>query len=562
MRLANWAVNAPLRPLLLAVLTSSFVLPAQAADLITITRDALNNNAELASARSEFSGVEAARDVVGGELLPQVNASGNVVHNRQYESQSAGRVEPTNPTGGAGAGGGGAPAGGAPASEDNYNNMSLSLEATQALFNAATARQVDQAERQIDQQVYVLAATEQQLLLDVVSAYFDILRAYEVLEARRAQERAIGRQLEQSSEQFEVGLIAITEVEEARSSFDQSRAERITAESNLQVAFERLEQLTGRRYANIESLGDMPVGLPAPSERDYWVEQALERNPEVLAQRAGIEVSRAGVEVARAGRLPTLQAFANYQYSDSDIDYLDGHNASSQLGVSASVPLYTGGSTSANIRQNTFQLESSQYDFESQRRTTIQQVRSLYTQVSNNVETVDARQQAIVSTRSALEATQAGYEVGTRNIVDVLNAEQNLYNAIANYAESRYDYVINLLSLRQQSGLLDVAALEEVNGWLTGEDVNFTLPETNEGDDYQRALDIGAPPRPESSPSTSYSSEEYAPARRQSGGYPAGGQQGGAPYGGGQQGGYPAGGSQSGAYSPGGSPGSGQSGTY
>ncbi|WP_083001893.1 TolC family outer membrane protein [Halomonas sp. GT] len=489
MRLAHWAVNAPFRPLLLAVLTSSFILPAQAADLINITRDALNNNAALASARAEFSSVEAASDVASGALLPQVNASGNVVHNQQYESQSSSR--------GGQSGGAASNAGGGGVGDDRYNTVSLTLEATQALFNAVTRQEVNQAERQIDQQVYLLAATEQQLLIDVATAYFDILRAHEVLEARLAQERAIGRQLEQAQEQFEVGLIAITEVEEARASFDQSRADRIAGESNLQVAFEVLEQLTGQRYANIDALGDsMPIALPSPTDRNYWVEQAIERNPQVLAQQAGIELSRVGVELARAGRMPTVQAFANYQYSDSDSDLVSGYNTSSQVGVSANLPIYTGGSTSARIRQGTFQLESSQYDFESQRRTTIQQVRSLYTQVSNNVDTVEARQQAIVSNRSALEATRAGYEVGTRNIVDVLNAEQSLYNAIANYAEARYDYVVNLLSLRQQAGLLDVAAIEEVNGWLTGDEVNFTLPEGGDPDAYQRAMDIGAPPTP------------------------------------------------------------------
>jgi outer membrane protein len=166
------------------------------------------------------------------------------------------------------------------------------------------------------------------------------------------------------------------------------------------------------------------------------------------------------------------------------------------VGLSANLPIYTGGRTSASIRQGTYQLESSQYDFESQRRSSIQQVRSLYTQVSNDVETVEARQQAIVSNRSALEATRAGYEVGTRNIVDVLNAEQNLYNAIANYAEARYDYVVNLLSLRQQAGRLDVEAIEEVNAWLTGDEVNFILPENGGDDRYESALDIGAPPQP------------------------------------------------------------------
>ncbi len=489
MRLAHWAVNAPFRPLLLAVLTSSFIVPVQAADLVTITRDALNNNAALASSRAEFSSVEVGRDVARGGLLPQVNASGSVVHNRQYESQSSARPIEAGTGGAEGAGGIGG--------DDSFNTASLTLEATQALFNAVTQQEVNQAERQIDQQVFVLAATEQQLLIDVASAYFDILRAHEVLEARFAQERAIGRQLEQAREQFEVGLIAITSVEEARASFDQSRADRIAAESNLQVAFEVLEQLTGQRYASIDALGDgMPIALPTPADRNYWVEQAIERNPQVLTQQAGIELSRVGVELARAGRLPTVQAFANYRYTDSDSDLVSGYDTSSQVGVSASLPIYTGGSTSARIRQGTFLLESSQYDFESQRRTTIQQVRSLYTQVSNNVETVEARQQTIVSNRSALEATRAGYEVGTRNIVDVLNAEQNLYNAIANYAEARYDYVVNLLSLRQQAGLLDVAAIEEVNAWLTGDEVNFTLPESGEPDTYRRAMDIGAPPTP------------------------------------------------------------------
>ncbi|MGQ7260558.1 TolC family outer membrane protein [Vreelandella sp. V005] len=488
MRLAHWAVNAPLRPLLVAVFTASFVLPAQAADLLTITRDALDNNAALASARAEYLSVEASRDVARSGLLPQINATGNVAHNQQYESQTSSRVS---------TGAGGVNGDFSSASDDRYNTVSLSLEATQALYDEVTRREVTQTERQIDQQVYLLAATEQQLLIDTASAYFDILRAHEILEARLAQERAIGRQLEQAGEQFEVGLIAITEVEEARATFDQSRADRIAAESNLQVAFEALEQLTGQRYASIEALGDsMPVGLPNPSSRDYWVEQALELNPQVLAQQAGIEVARTGVEIARAGGLPTLQAFGNYQYGDSDIDNTTGEDSSSQVGLSANLPIYTGGRTSASIRQGTYQLESSQYDFESQRRSSIQQVRSLYTQVSNDVETVEARQQAIVSNRSALEATRAGYEVGTRNIVDVLNAEQNLYNAIANYAEARYDYVVNLLSLRQQAGRLDVEAIEEVNAWLTGDEVNFILPENGGGDRYESALDIGAPPQP------------------------------------------------------------------
>ncbi|MDR9440220.1 MAG: TolC family outer membrane protein [Halomonas sp.] len=460
--------------LLPALIASAFAVPLQAADLLTITRDALENNAELASARSQTGSVEAGRDVQRSDLLPQVNASGTVSHNRQYASQTSGLT------------GGG---------DDNYNSAGLTLEATQALFDARNTREVEQAERQIDQQTYQLAATEQQVLIDVSSAYFEILRAHEVLEARRAQERAIGRQLEQAREQFEVGLIAITEVEEAKAAFDQARAVRIAAESDLQVRFEVLERLTGQRYSSIDALGEeVPIQPPTPDDRRHWVELAMANNPLVLASEAGVEVTRSSVEIARAQRLPTVNAFANYNYADDDRDGVEGHNSASQVGLRASLPLYTGGRTQASIRQNTYRLEASQYDFEAQRRDTVQQVRSRFTQVSNDVSTVEARAQAIVSNQSALDATRAGYEVGTRNIVDVLNAEQNLYNAVADHASARYDYVINLLSLRQQSGTLDVPAVEEVNAWLDGSSVSFTLPE--ERDPTEAVMQIGEPPQP------------------------------------------------------------------
>ena len=216
----------------------------------------------------------------------------------------------------------------------------------------------------------------------------------------------------------------------------------------------------------------------------------------MLASQAGVEVSRSGVDIAQAQRLPVVEAFANYNYSDDDRDSVEGYNSASQVGVGVTLPLYTGGRTTASIRQSTYQLEASQYDFESQRRDTVQQVRSLFTQVSNDVTTVEARDQAIVSNQSALDATRAGYEVGTRNIVDVLNAEQNLYNAIADYADARFNYVTNLLTLRQQSGTLNVEAIEALNAWLDEEQgVSFTLPEEGEGDRYEAALEIGEPPR-------------------------------------------------------------------
>lgn len=474
-----------LRPLALMV-GLAVVGPAQATDLWTVARDALENDASLAAARSGFSAVEAGRDVQRGTLLPQVSLGGSLSHSRTYQSQSgesqAGGV--TQP--GSGAGG-----------DDDVNSLGVNLDASQALYDPARRAQLTQAERRVDREALSLAVAEQQLLLEVAEAYFEILRAHDILSARRSQETAIERQLEQARERFEVGLIAITEVHEAQASFDLARAQRIAAESAMQVSFEALERLTGQRYASIDGLAEeIPIAPPEPVDRGDWVELAMANSPMLQMAEAGIEVARSELEVSRAGQKPRLEAFASYDYSDNDRSGVSGYNSGSQLGLRASMPLYTGGSTQAQIRQSGFALEVSQYDFEAQRRDTVQQVRSLFTRVTNDVETVEARAQAIVSNRSALEATRSGYEVGTRNIVDVLNAERNLFNAIADHAEARYDYVLGLLRLQQQAGLLDAASIQAVNAWLQAESaVSLELPAVGNQDPV---MNIGARPRPPS----------------------------------------------------------------
>ena len=214
MRLAHWAVNAPFRPLLLAVLTSSFILPAQAADLVTIARDALQNDATLAAARAQLLAAEAGTDVERGALLPQVNTDASVSNTRIYSRQLFNF-------------GGNSIGASSFGTDNNYSSTRLNLDASQALFDATSSARLNRARRQLDQQTLSLEVTRQQLLFDVSEAYFEILRAYDILEARRAQEAAIGRQFEQARERFNVGLIAITEVHEAEASFDLARAQRI-----------------------------------------------------------------------------------------------------------------------------------------------------------------------------------------------------------------------------------------------------------------------------------------------------------------------------------------------
>ncbi|PMR73195.1 TolC family outer membrane protein [Billgrantia endophytica] len=450
------------------------------ADLWTIAQDALENDADLASARAGFQVTEAGRDIQRGTLLPQISAGGNVSHSRVYSSPGQTQRDPALAPG--------------PIIEndDTINSVGLSLEAEQALYDPTRRAQLARAEREIDRDALSLAVSEQQLLFAVADAYFEILRAHDVLGARQAQEIAISRQLEQARERFEVGLIAITDVHEAQASYDLARAQRIAAESAMQVRFEALERLTGHRYDSIAALDDeIPIVPPEPVSREDWVRLAMDNSPMVRMAEAGIEVARSTLEVSRAGQRPVVAAFANYGWSDTDRSG-GTYNSESQVGVRASVPLYTGGSTQAQVRQSGFALEVSQYDFEAQRRDTIQQVRSLFTQINNDVETVEARRQAIVSNQSALEATRSGYEVGTRNIVDVLNAEQNLFNAVADHAEARYDYVLGLLQLQQQTGLLGPESIRAINDWLTEEGaVSLELPDETSDD---AVMNIGERP--------------------------------------------------------------------
>jgi outer membrane protein len=469
----------------LAVLVSfAMASSAQAADLWTIAQDALANDAELSSTQASFQATEAARDAQRGTLLPQISAGGNVAHARVYNSANGAAQE---------GGGAQAPTGFAAAQDDTVNSASLSLDAEQALYDPPRRAQLERAEREIDRDALSVDVARQQLLYNVANAYFEILRAHDILSSRRAQETAISRQLEQAQERFEVGLIAITDVHEAQASFDLARAQRIAAEGAMQVSFEALERLTGHRYDSIDILDDdVPIASPEPADREEWVALAMANSPMVLMAEAGIEVARSSVDVSRAGQQPVVSAFASYGWSESDRTRTD-YQSESQVGLRASLPLYTGGTTQAQIRQSGFLLEASQYDFETQRRDTIQQVRSLFTRVNNDVETVEARSQAIVSNQSALEATRSGYEVGTRNIVDVLNAERNLFNAIAEHAEARYDYVLGLLQLQQQAGLLGPDSIQAVNAWLSEEEsVSLELPDEINDDPV---MNIGERPR-------------------------------------------------------------------
>ena len=318
-----------------------------------------------------------------------------------------------------------------------------------------------------------LAAAQQNLIVRVSEAYFGVLRAQDNLRAAKAQERALARQLEQTRQRFNVGLIAITDVYEAEARHDLAGVTRIVEENNVAVALERLSVLTGQQHGQLKLLSDeFTPELPTPTDRAAWVDFALENNYDLAAVRFAEEAARQNAKARQMGHAPRVSAQLSYSESDTTGTVTppnafnlppnsEGEDESFQ--VRLDMPLYAGGSISANRRRAAEQFNAARENRINLTRNTITASRSLHMTLTSDVARVKARKQAIKSTQSALDATVAGYEVGTRNIVDVLNAQNAVFSARRDYANSRYDYVLNSMRLKENAGTLspeDIVALE------------------------------------------------------------------------------------------------------
>lgn len=310
------------------------------------------------------------------------------------------------------------------------------------------------------------AANQQNLIVRVVEAYLLVLRAQDNLAASQAQERAFERQLEQTQQRFEVGLIAITDVYEAQAARDLSQVSRIADENNVQVALERLSILTGQPQHNLNVLKeDFEIRAPDPLDRAAWVDFSLANNFQLQAARFRQEAARQTAKANQMEHVPKVTA--GYDYSDYEVSgnvttepaspftsSPDSNLDESVWQVRLSVPLYSGGAISANRRKAAQEYNAAREELINLTRTTVTNSRSLHMTVLSDITRIAARKQSIVSSKSSLDATQAGYEVGTRNVVDVLNAQNILYQAERDYANTRYDYILNLMRLKEQAGLL------------------------------------------------------------------------------------------------------------
>ncbi len=443
-----------MKPFRLRSLLFALMLPATASygeSLVTIYEQALAYDSGLAAARAAREARGEGIDEARANLLPQINAFAE----SQYRDRST--------------------------DDRSSTTHSYGVRLDQPLFRA-DAWFGYQASQEMDKAAEAeLALFQQELILEVAEHYFDVLRAQDELDTARAQEAALRRQWEQARERYEVGLIATTEVEEARAGYDASQSQRIAAESELDIARESLARLTGQYYEELEKLRtDFPVGAPEPNDPEEWKETALMQNWSIQASRLGLDAQQEELRATRAGHYPTLDLSASVsrQHLDNqrdgslppgeDVDFAtDDRLTDATIGLSLNVPLYSGGGTSAGVRRVTSETEQAERDLETTRRNVRLETRSLFRQVLTNQQTLNAQRQTIVSRRSALDATRAGYDVGTRNIVEVLDAEQNYFVALRDFANARYDYVLNTLRLKQTAGTLSPQDLIDLDGWLS-----------------------------------------------------------------------------------------------
>lgn len=428
------------------ILMSCLSLPVHAADLVDIYELARQQDPRLQQAEAAHAAQLEARPQSRALLLPTVSAAANTTDNDQDRTFE-------NPAFGG---------------EEGFNSHGYSLSLTQPIYHHDRFVQLKQAGKRVRQADAQLNAAQQDVIVRVAERYFDVLAAEDTLEFARAEKNAIQRQLEQTKQQFEVGLIAITDVHEAQASYDLAVAREIEAENRLADAREALSELTGRDHRHLRPLREkVPLISPDPEDMQQWTETALAENPQLTAVRYASEVAQQEVARQRSGHYPTVDVVVNNSKSISGGGSLGGSEIdSTSVSLELNVPLFEGGLVVSQTREAQQRFIEAQEVLEEQRRATIRQARESYRGVKADISRVRALQQAVVSNTSRLEATEAGLEVGTRTTVDVLDARRELFRARRDYARARYDYILNTLRLKEAAGILAAADLGKINKWL------------------------------------------------------------------------------------------------
>ena len=456
-----------LLPILIGLSLTGFSAMSQAENLLQVYQQARISNPDLRKSAADRDAAFEKINEARSPLLPQLGLGADYTYTsgfRDYKDQ-------------------------------NSNVTSGSLQLTQVLFDMSKWRALTLQEKTAGIQDVTYQTDQQTLILNTATAYFKVLAAIDTLSYTEAQKQAIYRQLDQTTQRFNVGLVAITDVQNARSQYDAVLANEVTARNDLDNAVEGLRQVTGNYYPELASLNVNGFKTNKPQAVNALLKEAENRNLSLLQARLNQDLAREQIRQAQDGHLPTLSLSAssgisNTSYSGSKThnnpqQYQDNDAGQNQIGLNFSLPLYQGGAVTSQVKQAQYNFVGASEQLESAHRSVVQTVRSSFNNVNASISSINAYKQAVVSAQSSLDAMEAGYSVGTRTIVDVLDATTTLYNAKQQLSNARYNYLINELNIKSALGTLneqDLVALNNTLGKPISTSADSVAPENPQQD--------------------------------------------------------------------------------
>ena len=421
-------------------LCTSLSMNAQAFDLQAAWDAALGYDASHSAAAYQRLAAQESIPQARAALLPQVSLNGSYQRNHPIKPDA-----------------------------DSNNSYGYSVQATQTLFDAskyADYKQGKLAAKLADAQFDL---SEQQLLLNVSQAYFDVLTAYDLISASKASKKLYQRQLEQAKTMFDVGAATIVDTHEAQAGLDNAQVQVLNAEQKLHLAQQKLEYYTGLNPLDIERIDDKQVNrILNRKTLAEWQQLAYLSNTNISAKHLAVEQAQAAVQKAKANRYPTVELQAAYQDQHQQVSNMgfseNVHNKGASIGVNLSMPLYTGGALSSQVRQTQFELLQREDELTASKRDTDLQVREQYLNVQSGLAQVNALEQLVLTNRKKLESSQLGQQVGVRSNLDVIDAQRTLAESEQQLAKARYDYLQAQLALAQAAGQLQTGeALRQIN---------------------------------------------------------------------------------------------------
>ena len=437
----------------LSILTSH----AYAENLEQVFQQALSYDPTYQKAHAQYLATTEDVSISRSFLLPQFNATGFSQYNDQNQRAGAAITFPNGTTANFGQG------------NFQYNSHGYNLNLTQQVFDYAAWASLSEAKISVKSANATFVAALQDLMSRTAQAYFNVLAGQDTLRFVESEKKAIYQQLDQVTQQYKVGVVAITSVYQAQAAYDSIISQEISAANNVINQRQNLQAITGKYYNRVASLKfNIPLLLPVPSNPDKWVQTALKQNWSLAAARYTAEAAKKQISVDRSGHLPVFQAYAGQEYDktgtgpNGNID-----TTTNSVGLQMSLPIFQGGLVTSTTKQSRYNYQAALDAMTETYRSVYNNTEQSYNNVVSNINQVKADRQAIVSNASSLRSTIEGFKVGTQTMLDVLQAQQDLYDAEQQFSTDQYAYINASIALKEAAGTLSYHDLQQINTWLS-----------------------------------------------------------------------------------------------